>query len=458
MKKLLTILFLLISIGLFAQPGNDDCSGATPVTPNGSCQTGTNVSANDNWAGEIGCATLNGPNAHLDVWYSFVATGTSVDIDVTDLTVSSTLEVILVEPAGLPCTGPFTVLGTQCGTVTVTLTYSSLVIGNTYYYTISAPNSATGTFEHCATASSPPPISGNQDCSNATLICSNSSFTGNSNGLGVQELTAGNSGCLGIEHQSSWYTFTIQTSGTLQMLINPSGADDYDFAIWGPNSNCPPTSTPIRCSYAAGTGNTGMNATALDLTEGVFGNGFVAQLNVIAGQTYILLIDNFSSSTNPFNLNWGGTATLDCTPLPIELIDWSGYNKNGVNNLTWATASEINNDYFLIERSIDGINWDRIGTMEGAGNSNTGIVYDFDDTEFQDSLNYYRLSQVDFDGQKEQFHIISIDNRKEPKILIKRYNLMGQELTDETYMYYNGIVIERYNDGTTLKFLKHSDF
>ena len=53
MRKLLTILLLLLtSFGLFAQPANDNCGGATSVTPDGSCQTGTNVSAIDNWVGE----------------------------------------------------------------------------------------------------------------------------------------------------------------------------------------------------------------------------------------------------------------------------------------------------------------------------------------------------------------------------------------------------------------------
>src|SRR6476646_586834 len=78
MKKsthlLLGILLLFISTSVFAQPANDACSGATAVTPDGTCVAGTTVAAADNWTGTVGCQA--GGGTHRDVWYSFVATGT----------------------------------------------------------------------------------------------------------------------------------------------------------------------------------------------------------------------------------------------------------------------------------------------------------------------------------------------------------------------------------------------
>ncbi len=450
MKNLLVILFLLASTLTFAQPANDNCGGAQSTIPDGTCYNGTLVNAVDNWSGEVGCATGGGANNHIDVWYSFVATGTQFDITVTDLTIGANLEVVLVTAATLPCTGPFTVHYSVCGASPLLGSYGGLTIGTTYYYTISSEggngNGQTnpGTFTTCVDNTTPA-ASGNQDCVNSTAICNNNSFNGNSNGLGAQELTAGNSGCLGVEHQSSWYNFTIQTSGTLQMLISPTnGTDDYDFAIWGPNPNCPPTVSPIRCSYAAGGGNTGMNGTAVDLTEGVFGNKWVAQMNVLAGETYVLLIDNFTASGSPFNLNWGGTASLDCAVLPIDLESFEGYNEDGVNKLFWVTATETNNDYFIIERSRGGKFWEEIGKIQGGGNTSGQNVYKLDDDTYIDGVNYYRLTQVDFNGAFETFEIIAINSG--PEVVWQEFkiiNLLGQEVPLD----YSGIRVVLFEDG-----------
>lgn len=141
---------------------------------------------------------------------------------------------------------------------------------------------------------------------------------------------------------------------------------------------------------------------------------------------------------------------LNNVVLPIELVDFYVINRDGVNNLSWVTVSEINNDYFTIENSIDGYMWNTVGTMKGAGNSNTGIIYDFDHENYIDTVNYYRLTQTDFDGNREVFKIISIDNSKESKTLIRTVNLMGQDVDE----YYKGIIINVYSDGTTEKVIK----
>ena len=69
--------------------------------------------------------------------------------------------------------------------------------------------------------------------------------------------------------------------------------------------------------------------------------------------------------------------------------------------LEWATASESDNDYFEIERSIDGVNFVTVGYVDGAGNSNSLLNYQFADNAPEQGQLYYRLSQVDFDGTRE---------------------------------------------------------
>lgn len=94
--------------------------------------------------------------------------------------------------------------------------------------------------------------------------------------------------------------------------------------------------------------------------------------------------------------------------LPVELVDFDGSNNEGVNNIYWVTATEINNDYFELQKSEDGYNYIHLTTIKGSGNSNTPIIYEHrDDKPFND-ITYYRLKQVDFDGQFEYHNIIAI--------------------------------------------------
>src|SRR5690606_25755494 len=72
------------------------------------------------------------------------------------------------------------------------------------------------------------------------------------------------------------------------------------------------------------------------------------------------------------------------------------------------TASEKNNDFFAIERSVDGRNFEVIGQVKGAGNSNTINAYAFADKNPANGVAYYRLKQTDFDGKYEYSKIVSV--------------------------------------------------
>lgn len=83
---------------------------------------------------------------------------------------------------------------------------------------------------------------------------------------------------------------------------------------------------------------------------------------------------------------------------PIQLIGFTVQCDNGAALVKWTTATETNNDYFTIERTTDGITYDSIGTVEGAGNSIFDINYQFTDKAPLSGTSYYRLSQTSFDG------------------------------------------------------------
>lgn len=156
------------------------------------------------------------------------------------------------------------------------------------------------------------------DCATALAVCGNSSITYNPTGVGSVSETIG--GCITSgEHNSIWYKLTIATSGTLTFDLVPTSSDaDYDWAIFGPNAVCGSLGTPIRCNAATVIGvgaSTGMNMTSTVISAaGGSLTPYCQYLDVVAGQTYYLFIDNWvgagSTTVAPFSLTWGGTATL----------------------------------------------------------------------------------------------------------------------------------------------------
>lgn len=99
--------------------------------------------------------------------------------------------------------------------------------------------------------------------------------------------------------------------------------------------------------------------------------------------------------------------------LPVLYADFQAENQGKHIVLTWTTGSEINNDYFVIERSTDGKTFTAIGEVTGAGNSDDFVDYRFTDAQPAAGVNYYRLRQVDFDGTESlsSVTIVKTDTR-----------------------------------------------
>jgi hypothetical protein len=299
-----------------------------------------------------------------------------------------------------------------------------------------------------ATPAAPYPAHSIEDCNGAVTICSNSTLTGGTTGAGMQELIYDDwADCLWApgENQSQWYVFSSTGNGTIGFEIVPTSPTDYDWAVWGPyNSLACPTFTgdhSIRCN-ASSLGNSGPNgatglvAPANDTIEenGVFPgevtDGDCRVLTVQAGEIYIMMLDNWSGSSVGFNLNWtlGGAASLDCTPpLPISLssMDVQCHQSNSV--IRWVTESEINNNFFIIEKADDNFVFEEIGKVMGAGNSNTPISYEFTDTEVNQKTTYYRLVQVDKDGSVE-YHRTVASNCHNNGFEVVKSDLNGSQL------------------------------
>jgi hypothetical protein len=100
------------------------------------------------------------------------------------------------------------------------------------------------------------------------------------------------------------------------------------------------------------------------------------------------------------------------TTLPVTLLYFKANEVSEGVLLSWKTAMEINNDYFILEKSLDGLNWFQIATVSGAGNSVIPISYTYIDTQGCNGNCYYQLTQVDFDGQTERFEKVLISTKK----------------------------------------------
>lgn len=137
--------------------------------------------------------------------------------------------------------------------------------------------------------------------------------------------------------------------------------------------------------------------------------------------------------------------------LPIELLYFRVKPDGESNQISWATATETNNNYFILDRTLDGQKFEPIARVDGGGTSSNTLEYQWIDREFEPTINYYRLSQVDFDGRYRYFELASVDNRKSHASIkhIKTFDILGREVNDD----YRGVVILLYSNGSTqLKF------
>ncbi|HRP82344.1 MAG TPA: T9SS type A sorting domain-containing protein, partial [Flavobacteriales bacterium] len=281
--------------------------------------------------------------------------------------------------------------------------YSISKLGQLPYFSVTAPPAAGITFSQ--TVDCGPPPAQPQDCAGGVTLCSSQSITTTQTNSGqLADLNPSNQGCLsGGESMGTWYFFSPQTSGTIGFTITPAnGTDDYDFALWGPytEATCP-TQPPLRCSWNAPPSyEVGLGNGATDLSEDAWGDGWVKTIDALAGEVYVLYVDNWSTSGQAFTLSWqlSGGSSLDCTTLPVELLSLEAFARDPAIDVQWATATEQQSSHFNVQRSADNVHFSTIGTMPAAGNSQFRTDYLFVDQHPFRGVNYYRLEQVDHDG------------------------------------------------------------
>lgn len=235
-------------------------------------------------------------------------------------------------------------------------------------------------------------------------------------------------GSWGSNENTTFYSFTASaTTGSLiidGIICNDGSSGNAQFGVW--------TSCAAIGTYGA------------NFLGCAVGTATISLSSLTPGQTYYIASDGYAGD----NCKWGfsGTGII----LPIELANFYGSHDGKNVNLFWSTSSESNNDYFTIQRTKDGKEFEDIGIIQGAGNSTSLLEYNFVDYSPYSGTSYYRIKQTDFDGKFDYTQLISVQSNNEDGILVKTINLMGQEVGKE----YSGMVIDIYDNGKTVKRFK----
>lgn len=442
-------------------PPNDACSDASSLTCGTNLnQTTFNAELNPTISGHCG--------NRYGVWYK--VTGTGQLMTVFSKATSGWNHVMSVF-AGT-CDNLILMACKNTAGTNGTETHSFVSeVGQTYYVFVSGddPNSnAMGTFTISHRCQAAPDgglstLSGST-CSASLPFCSDQSYYfPNMVDAGVGQAGA-NYGCIstGSTHNPVWYYMKVSQSGTLIINLDQNdaggGGSDVDYVLWGPFPNeltactqiaggIPPIQTGFKATGQETVGIGSQGGSYLSNTNCI---GVTTPPNAIEGETYVIMITNYSNRPGFITFNQiGGSGLTDCSIVVLgDILDFSASNYNTSNRLKWKVEREFNVYSYRVKRSADGVNWQVIDVVIPKNNSGSTVVYTTDDVSFRSGDNYYQIETINFSGESKLSEILHLNNgidvtRSNVKIL----NLIGQEVSED----YQGIKIYHFDDGTVIK-------
>lgn len=396
MKHLRLIILFLLPLGLLAQPTNDECANAIELTDvNNWCSDAgafNNSSATQSGQAAPRCLLSNG--TFKDVWFTFNATGTDLNVRVIGL--------IDKEPGGTMSNPEVSVYRGDCSSLTelgcnsdafnagfVELLLDKITPGGTYFIRISGRNNSSGTFQLCVNSFNNV-ADPSSDCPTGVVLCDKSSFV-------VEALTSSGSiqdeadnTCLDRNNQfdsrenselnSAWYKWVAGSTGTLTFTITPNNpADDIDFGVFelpnglndcggkqllrcmasGEQGGCDfsiwepctgPTGLRVSSSDDIETAGCNINDPCVPLFVGQNDDNFVSAIQMEAGKAYALIVNNFTQSGSGFSIDFGGTGEflgpeadfitddLDgtvCFGDPVTFFDQSTFGDLNITSWNW---------------------------------------------------------------------------------------------------------------------------
>jgi hypothetical protein len=304
-----------------------------------------------------------------DVWFKFTAIGTDVQMSVTGGGTDGTIKRPNIMLYSGSCSATLSDLAcSNSGTTDVVNLYKSAIVpGTTYLIRIATTSSNRGSFKFCI-MNYTPTVNPTADCDGAASLCDKSPvLVGGLSGGGKNNNEIEANSCFNspgnpsaLESNSSWFKWTCEKAGTLTFNIIPNNlTDDLDFILYelaGTTTNACGTRTIMRCqcsSCPSATGVVGLHDTCTDISEPINcttpnSDGFVKYVNMIAGKTYVLMVNNFSTVSG-FRINFGGTGTFlgpkaviggsSATGCPGSNLTFSGNLSMNYTKLQWTFPS-----------------------------------------------------------------------------------------------------------------------
>jgi hypothetical protein len=280
---------------------------------------------------------------------------------------------------------------------------------------------------------------------------------------------------------STSYHKDSRGSGIVRMW-NPNALDDNDFLMWGHDNGGLTNSADVdgivikqrftqiwRVSETTdvgtvsisfdfnGIGNPlGSNLRLLiDRDNDFTTNDVTPIVGTVSGNVAVFSGVNFTDGDR-FTLG----NTDDTSPLPIALVNFEVTLQESKTVVQWTTSSELNNDFFTIQKSANAEQWEEVSIVKGAGTSKKQHDYQVIDNQPLPGVSYYRLKQTDFDGKFEYSKIVAVkfDGVKDmivsPNPSSGVFTLANQKLESKQIRLYNGLgqvfqVDSEINDSNT---------
>ena len=402
MTRFSTILLVFIALGFtsYAQPANDNCANATNLTVNAACVAGT-TAAGGTQAGEVTAPSCAGGTFNQTVWYKFTATATHMYVQLVLTTFSGSgatwgpgywTSVVYKTNSCLPTAGSIVSCqtcnsqGNADGVIANEI--FGMTIGATYYiqvgyktgmgvnlipnYCINVSDQFTPDCNTCANPCGPA-------CGFTTQPTA-AQVTANCPSYPQMQYNEG------AVTDTQCYTFNaVNDTADFQVIVNSTcGTGNVSNFTWNlyHYGNC-----------GAGAIQSG-NLSSLRFTNLTIGAGYVFCF------TFTVPSGCYHTAYWPY--------FIGATPLPVELLTFTGEKDRDDVILRWSTASELNNDYFLLEHSPDMENFSPVAKVSGAGNATVTNNYTWTDSHPFSGVNYYRLRQLDFDGHETMYPVIAL--------------------------------------------------
>jgi hypothetical protein len=242
----------------------------------------------------------------------------------------------------------------------------------------------------------------NDDCNNAGDVFGGVTLSANNAGCNYSYgLNDPNSGfmCATSTENTAWFKFTTEPSATSATFNFTNVAGSIQYGVFSGACGGPYTKAGTNTNNNPANGRSAVN-------DPCFASNAATQNFTVTGLTpntsYWLAVDGNAGANSTFDV-FGGTGVL-----PITLLNFDAVYSGGKVIINWTTLTEINNNFFAVERSRDGFNFEIISSLKGAGNSSSPLSYQIIDKNPLPGINYYRLKQVDFDNKYKDSKIISV--------------------------------------------------